>query len=141
VGLGDLARYISFGASPRASISMILAARALAFVRGRDYALPPDVGDLALDVLRHRIVLSYEAMSAEITADQVLRRAMAACPCPTSRHGCATAHAPEQLLRRLRVVVRRPTGSCRAVPHALYGSGMTSPTCALHPRGRRPPHR
>ncbi len=47
VGLGDLARYISFGASPRASISLILAARALAFVRGRDYALPPDVTDLA----------------------------------------------------------------------------------------------
>jgi len=82
VGLGDLARYISFGASPRASISMILAARALAFVRGRDYALPPDVGDLALDVLRHRIVLSYEAMSDEITADQVLRRVMAALPVP-----------------------------------------------------------
>ena len=71
VGLGDLARYISFGASPRASISLILAARALAFVRGRDYALPPDVTDLALDVLRHRLVLSYEAMSDEITADQL----------------------------------------------------------------------
>jgi MoxR-like ATPase len=82
VGLGDLARYISFGASPRASISMILAARALAFVRGRDYALPPDVGDLALDVLRHRLVLSYEAMSDEITADQVLRRVMSALPVP-----------------------------------------------------------
>jgi MoxR-like ATPase len=82
VGLGDLARYVSFGASPRASISMILAARALAFVRGRDYALPPDVTDLALDVLRHRIVLSYEAMSDEIASDQILRRVMAALPVP-----------------------------------------------------------
>ena len=82
VGLGDLSRYISFGASPRASISLILAARALAFVRGRDYALPPDVTDLALDVLRHRLVLSYEAMSDEITADQLVRRVMAALPVP-----------------------------------------------------------
>src|SRR4051794_4941444 len=78
VGLGELSRYISFGASPRASISLILAARALAFVRGRDYALPPDVTDLALDVLRHRLVLSYEAMSDEITADQLVRRVMTA---------------------------------------------------------------
>jgi MoxR-like ATPase len=82
VGLGDLARYISFGASPRAPISLILAARALAYVRGRDYALPPDVTDLALDVLRHRLVLSYEAMSDEISADQILRRVMAALPVP-----------------------------------------------------------
>jgi MoxR-like ATPase len=82
VGLGDLARYVSFGASPRAPISLILAARALAYVRGRDYALPPDVTDLALDVLRHRLVLSYEAMSDEISADQILRRVMAALPVP-----------------------------------------------------------
>jgi MoxR-like ATPase len=82
VGLDELGRYISFGASPRASISLILAARALAFVRGRDYALPPDVTDLALDVLRHRLVLSYEAMSDEITADQLVRRVMTALPVP-----------------------------------------------------------
>ena len=69
VGLGDLARYVSFGASPRASINLILAARALAFIRGRDYVLPQDVTDLALDVLRHRLVLSYEALSDDVTAD------------------------------------------------------------------------
>ena len=72
VGLGDLARYVTYGASPRASINMILAAKALAFVRGRHYALPMDVRDLALDVLRHRIVLSYEALADDVTADQVL---------------------------------------------------------------------
>src|SRR5687768_2280855 len=71
VGLGDLARYVTYGASPRASINMILAAKALAFVRGRHYALPMDVRDLALDVLRHRIVLSYEALADDVTADQV----------------------------------------------------------------------
>ena len=82
VGLADLARYVDFGASPRASINLVLAARALAFVRGRDYALPEDVTDLALDVLRHRLVLSYEALSDEISADQLLRRVMAALPVP-----------------------------------------------------------
>jgi MoxR-like ATPase len=82
VGLTDLVRYITFGASPRASINLILAARALAFVRGRDYALPHDVADLSRDVLRHRLVLSYEAMADDVTADHVLNRILAALPVP-----------------------------------------------------------
>ncbi|MFN8080791.1 MAG: MoxR family ATPase [Kineosporiaceae bacterium] len=72
VGQGDLARYLSFGASPRASINLVLAAKALAFLRGRDYALPTDVTDLARDVLRHRIVLSYEALADGVTPDALL---------------------------------------------------------------------
>jgi MoxR-like ATPase len=82
IGLGDLARYVSFGASPRASINLILAGRALAFIRGRDYVIPPDVTDLVLDVFRHRLVLSYEALSDDVTADAVLTRVMAAVPVP-----------------------------------------------------------
>jgi MoxR-like ATPase len=82
VGLRDLARYITYGASPRASINMILAAKAMAFVRGRDYALPQDVRDLALDVLRHRMVLSYEALADNISADDVLTRVLATLPLP-----------------------------------------------------------
>jgi MoxR-like ATPase len=74
VGLGDIARYITFGASPRASINMILAGKALASVRGRNYAVPEDVRDLALDVLRHRIVLSYEALADNVSPDEILRR-------------------------------------------------------------------
>ena len=65
-GLGELQRYITYGASPRASINLVLTARALAFVRGRDYALPEDMLDMALDVLRHRLVLSFEALSDDI---------------------------------------------------------------------------
>jgi MoxR-like ATPase len=72
VGLGDLGRYVTYGASPRASISLILGARALAYLRGRDYVVPDDVTDLTLDVLRHRLVLSYEALSDDVTADAVL---------------------------------------------------------------------
>ena len=81
-GLADLKRYILFGASPRASINMILAGRALAFVRGRDYALPEDVRDVALDTIRHRLVLSYEALSDNIESDDILARLMDAIPMP-----------------------------------------------------------
>jgi MoxR-like ATPase len=81
-GVGDTARYISFGASPRASINLILTARALAFVRGRNYVVPQDVQDMALDVLRHRLVLSYEAMSDNVQADVLLRRVLDRVPAP-----------------------------------------------------------
>jgi MoxR-like ATPase len=82
VGLGDLTRYVTYGASPRASINLILAARALAFIRGRDYVLPKDLTEVALDVFRHRLVLSYEALSDDITADMVLIQVLAALPAP-----------------------------------------------------------
>jgi MoxR-like ATPase len=82
VGLPDLARYLSFGASPRASINMVLGAKALAFLRGRDYALPGDAHDLARDVLRHRIVLSYEALADGVSPDDLLGPVLAAVPLP-----------------------------------------------------------
>ena len=73
VGLKELERYIMFGASPRASINLILTAKALAFVRGRDYCLPQDVLDMALDVMRHRLVLSYEALADNKSPDELLQ--------------------------------------------------------------------
>ncbi|HKT03166.1 MAG TPA: AAA family ATPase [Rugosimonospora sp.] len=82
VGLAKLGRYVTFGASPRASINLVLAARALAFIRGRDYAIPRDLLDLALDIFRHRLVLSYEALTDEVTADAVLAEVMGALPVP-----------------------------------------------------------
>jgi MoxR-like ATPase len=81
-GLQELNRYITFGASPRASINLILTARALAYVRGRDYALPEDVLDMALDVLRHRLVLSFEALSDDVSSDSILRTILARIPVP-----------------------------------------------------------
>jgi MoxR-like ATPase len=81
-GLGDLARYLTFGASPRASIHLIEGARALAFMRGRDYVLPEDATDLAPDVLRHRLVLSYEALSDAISPDELIQRIMQHLPAP-----------------------------------------------------------
>jgi MoxR-like ATPase len=82
VGLPDLARYLSFGASPRASINLVLAAKALAFLRGRDYVLPGDAHDLARDVLRHRMVLSYEALADDVSPDDLLTRVLGAVPLP-----------------------------------------------------------
>jgi MoxR-like ATPase len=81
-GLKELQHYITFGASPRASINLILTARALAFVRGRDYALPQDVLDMAFDVIRHRLVLSYEALSDNVSADDVLKKILDRIPIP-----------------------------------------------------------
>ena len=66
VGLHDMARYVTYGVSPRASINMVLAAQALALVRGREYVLPEDVRTIAPDVLRHRLVLSYEALGDDV---------------------------------------------------------------------------
>jgi len=81
-GLPELERFVMFGASPRASINLILTGKALAFVRGRDYALPQDVLDIALDVIRHRLVLSYEALSEEVSGDDVVNKILDRIPIP-----------------------------------------------------------
>jgi MoxR-like ATPase len=73
-GLADLAKYITYGASPRATIGMIEGAKALAMLRGRRYVLPEDMVDLVPDVMRHRLVLSYEALAEDITADNIIQR-------------------------------------------------------------------
>jgi MoxR-like ATPase len=81
-GLKDTGRLILYGGSPRATISMIEAGRALAFLRGRDYVLPEDVIDVTADVLRHRIVLSYEALSEGVTTDDIVTQVLRAVPAP-----------------------------------------------------------
>ena len=81
-GLPDLARFISFGASPRGPISLIHAARGLAVVRGRDYVLVQDLQELIKDALRHRLVLSYEALAEQRSPDSLLDEIVAAVPVP-----------------------------------------------------------
>src|SRR3954454_16252130 len=71
-GLPELRRYITYGASPRASINLILTAKALAYVRRREYVLPQDVRDMAFDVMRHRLVLSFLALSGDVRPDRIL---------------------------------------------------------------------
>jgi MoxR-like ATPase len=81
-GLDDMKRYLTYGASPRASIALVVGGRALAFLRGRDYVLPYDVSELAADVLRHRVVLSYEALADDVSADDIIARVLDAVPEP-----------------------------------------------------------
>jgi MoxR-like ATPase len=81
-GLDEMKRYLSYGASPRASIALVIGGRALAFLRGRDYVLPYDVSELAADVLRHRVVLSYEALADDVSADDIIARVLDAVPEP-----------------------------------------------------------
>ena len=94
-GLADMGKYITYGASPRASINLVLTARALAYMRGRDYVLAQDIQDVALDVLRHRLVLSYEALSDETTSDALIAKVIERIPVPVApmQGGRATARA------------------------------------------------
>jgi MoxR-like ATPase len=81
-GLDDVAGWVSYGASPRASLGIVAAARALALIRGRDYVLPQDVMDVAPDVLRHRLVLSYDAVADAVPMDHILSRVLQTVPLP-----------------------------------------------------------
>jgi MoxR-like ATPase len=76
-GAPAMAQYISYGASPRGPISVVAASRALALIRGRDYVIATDVEALVRDAFRHRLVLSYQALAEEVTADQVLDEVLA----------------------------------------------------------------
>ena len=80
--LKELKPLIEYGASPRASINLCLAARANAFLSGRGYVTPQDVKDIALDVLRHRVILTYEAEAEQMTSDDVVRRVLESVPVP-----------------------------------------------------------
>ena len=81
-GLQDLQPLIEFGGSPRASIYLGMGARAVAFLQGRGYVTPQDVKDIAPDVLRHRVVLTYEAEAEEVSVEAVIERILGAVPVP-----------------------------------------------------------
>jgi MoxR-like ATPase len=93
-GVDAVAPYLAYGASPRASLGLVVAARALALLRGRAFALPEDVVALAPDVLRHRLVLSYEALAEGVGPDDVIGRVLAQVP--------TTGRTPEEAARRAR---------------------------------------
>ncbi len=128
-GLGELERFITYGGSPRATINMIEAGRALAFLRGREYVLPEDVLDVTPDVLRHRIVLSYEAISRSITPDDLVGRLLKAIPAPEKPLESACPHRRDRLrklLGRLEwTVIRRLDGLLQGDCRTLFrGFGL-----------------
>jgi len=81
-GLAELEAYIEFGASPRASIDMYKAARAIAYLKGQDFVSPIEIAYIAKEILRHRIILSYEAQAEEIMTDEIIEKILAAVPIP-----------------------------------------------------------
>ncbi|WP_200174605.1 AAA family ATPase [Tomitella cavernea] len=81
-GLHEVGQWIAYGASPRATLGIIAAARALALIRGRDYVVPQDVVEVVPDVLRHRLVLTYDALADEVSAEDIVRKVMSAVPLP-----------------------------------------------------------
>jgi MoxR-like ATPase len=95
-GMRDVAQWVSYGASPRASLGLIAAGRAIALLRGRDYVLPQDVLDIATDVLSHRLVLSYDAVADGVPATHAVRRVLQTVPlpqvAPRQRAGGPEAH-------------------------------------------------
>ncbi len=94
-GMADLDQILSYGASPRASLGLIAAGRALALLRGRSYVLPQDVYDVAPDIFRHRLVLSYEALARDISVNDVLGRVLSTVPAPrVAPSQDPSAHAP-----------------------------------------------
>ncbi|HEX5741429.1 MAG TPA: MoxR family ATPase [Pilimelia sp.] len=127
-GLAGLAHLVQYGASPRASLGLVRAARALALLRGRDYVLPADMQAVAPDVLRHRLVLSYDALADDVPADHLVDRLLAAVPAPTV--------APRQ-------DATPPPHDAAPLPYgaALPPHGATLPTygAALPPHGTTPP--
>ena len=73
-GLEEISKYIQFGASPRATIDMMKGAKALAFLRGKDFVSPVDIAFIAKDILRHRIILTYDAEANDITTEQIIEK-------------------------------------------------------------------
>ena len=120
-GLPELRELLSFGASPRASLGLVAAGRALALMRGRTYVLPQDVFDVAPDILRHRLVLSYEALARDVGVDDVLGRILSTVPAPRM----APSQDPSALHAPLGTHAF-PTSPTGPTPHAPSGWGPSS---------------
>ena len=81
-GISDISEYIEYGASPRASINLYKAVKAMAIIKGKDFVTPVDVAEIAPDILRHRIILNYKAEAQGVTADFVIQQIMKNLPLP-----------------------------------------------------------
>ena len=133
-GLEDMDRLIEFGASPRGPIGVVQAARVLALLRGRGHVEPEDIRDLATDVLRHRVVLSYDALSDGLTVDELLERVLSAVPEPGTDRRCARLRAGHRRLAEERMTAEdRITAGGGAAgllepPAARQGPGPMAPS-------------
>ncbi|MDP9116892.1 MAG: MoxR family ATPase [Actinomycetota bacterium] len=126
VGLSDVAQWVSYGASPRASLGLIAAGRAMALLRGRDYVLPQDVLDVAIDVLAHRMVLSYDAIADGVPAAHAVRRILQTIPLPQVAPRQRAGGAPQV----------QPPGLQQGAPPQQLVYGQAAPPAAA-PWGER----
>ncbi|QQM21004.1 MoxR family ATPase [Rhodococcus sp. P-2] len=126
VGLEDVAGWIAYGASPRATLGIIAASRALALVRGRDYVVPQDVIEVIPDVLRHRLVLSYDAMADEVTPDAVIARVL------------QTVGLPQIAARPVPTVPGPPQQGAPQAPQ-FNAQGPVTPQGTANPQGNGAP--
>ena len=128
LGLDDVASWVSYGASPRASLGLIAASRSLALMRGRDYVLPQDVLDIAVDVISHRLVLSYDAIADGVPAAHVVRRILQTVPlpqvAPRQRSGAPIDMAPPQQSGQPLVY---GSAAPQQTPHGQPNQGNPSP--------------
>ena len=115
-GLTDVAQWVAYGASPRASLGLIAAGRALALLRGRDFVVPQDILDVAIDVLQHRLVLSYDALADDVPAEYAVRRILQAVPLPQ----VSPRPAPRPLYAPAPVAV--PQGVPGSLPPGYYAN-------------------
>jgi len=130
-GLADLDELISFGASPRASLGLVAAGRAIALLRGRGYVLPQDVFDVAPDILRHRLVLSYEALARDISVDDVLGRLLSTVPAPRvapSQDPTAAVGRPGAFGAAVTPSAFPPAPTAPAASPVVPGTGATGAT-------------
>ncbi|MQY20864.1 AAA family ATPase [Nocardia macrotermitis] len=134
VGLDDVAGWIAYGASPRASLGIIAAARAVALIRGRDYVVPQDVVEVIPDVLRHRLVLSYDALADEVSPDDVIRRVLQTVGLPQV---AAQANAPAPVPAGVPAAPMPPSGPHGAAPAPQQA--VPQPPAPPVPNGQ--PHR
>jgi MoxR-like ATPase len=146
-GMADLKEFLSYGASPRASLGLVAAGRALALMRGRAYVLPQDIYDVAPDVFRHRMVLSYEALARNISVNDVLGRVLSTVPAPrvapsqdpSSRvpgHVPAAAAATPAAVPTAPSMPSQPTGLPQRAPQAPSGWDASA---ATRPAPQSPP--
>ncbi|MCF8606846.1 MoxR family ATPase [Gordonia sp. HY442] len=127
VGLTEVEQWLAYGASPRATLGIVAAARALALIHGRDYVVPQDVVEVIPDVLRHRLVLSYDALADEVTADHIITRIMQTVGLPqvsATPVGQPQQAAPQQAAPQQAAQVQQPVQQQAAPQQAPASSGV-----------------
>lgn len=135
-GMRDVAGWISYGASPRASLGIIAAARAVALIRGRDYVVPQDVVEVIPDVLRHRLVLSYDALAEEVSPDDVIKRVLQTVGLPQV---AAQANAPAGAAAPIPAPAQPPVmGPHGGQPNMAPVGGVPQPGVPQPPNGQLP---